>query len=61
MGILMKILFVFIEDMLVSGLIQCAQKLSTQYGDCLALISFGPSGVRALPVAAGTNEVGHYF
>ena len=22
---------------------------------------FGPSGVRALPVAAGTNEGGHYF
>ena len=21
----------------------------------------GPSGVRALPVAAGTNEGGHYF
>ena len=23
--------------------------------------NFGPSGVRALPVAAGTNEGGHYF
>ena len=23
--------------------------------------SFGPSGVRALPLAAGTNEGGHYF
>ena len=22
---------------------------------------FGPSGVRALPLAAGTNEGGHYF
>ncbi len=22
---------------------------------------FGPSGVRALPVAAGTNKCGHYF
>ena len=22
---------------------------------------FGPSGVRALPVAAGTNEGGHYY
>ena len=25
------------------------------------VIRIGPSGVRALPVAAGTNEVGHYF
>ena len=24
-------------------------------------IQIGPSGVRALPVAAGTNEGGHYF
>ena len=24
-------------------------------------IIIGPSGVRALPVAAGTNEGGHYF
>ena len=23
--------------------------------------TIGPSGVRALPLAAGTNEVGHYF
>ena len=23
--------------------------------------SFGPSGVRALPLAAGINEGGHYF
>ena len=22
---------------------------------------FGPSGVRALPLASGRNEVGHYF
>ena len=26
-----------------------------------AYFSFGPSGVRALPLAAGTNEGGHYF
>ena len=24
-------------------------------------INFGPSGVRALPLAAGINEGGHYF
>ena len=27
----------------------------------ISRIKIGPSGVRALPVAAGTNEVGHYF
>ena len=26
--------------MLFSGILQCAQKLATQHGDCLALISF---------------------
>ena len=26
-----------------------------------AYFSFGPSGVRALPLAAGINEGGHYF
>ena len=26
-----------------------------------AYFSFGPSGVRALPLAAGRNEGGHYF
>ena len=26
-----------------------------------ALAEIGPSGVRALPLAAGTNEGGHYF
>ena len=31
---------VSIQDMLVRGLIQRAQKSSTQFGDCLALISF---------------------
>ena len=25
------------------------------------ILSFGPSGVRALPLAAGINEGGHYF
>ena len=25
------------------------------------LLYFGPSGVRALPLAAGRNEGGHYF
>ena len=25
------------------------------------LFNFGPSGVRALPLAAGINEGGHYF
>ena len=28
------------EDMLLSGIIQCAQKLATQYGACDALTSF---------------------
>jgi hypothetical protein len=26
-----------------------------------AKVDFGPSGVRALPLAAGINEGGHYF
>ena len=30
----------FFLDMLFSGVIQCAQKLATQYGDCSALIAF---------------------
>ena len=30
-------------------------------GSGQATISFGPSGVRALPLAAGRNEGGHYF
>ena len=25
------------------------------------ILDFGPSGVRALPLAAGINEGGHYF
>ena len=25
------------------------------------IADFGPSGVRALPLAAGRNEAGHYF
>ena len=33
---------------------------SKSYDSMLALI-VGPSGVRALPVAAGTNESDHYF
>ena len=28
------------KDMLFSGVIQCAQKLATQHGACLALIAF---------------------
>ena len=28
---------------------------------CSAQLVFGPSGVRALPLAAGINEGGHYF
>ena len=27
-------------DMLFSGIVQCAQKLATQYGDCEALVPF---------------------
>ena len=28
---------------------------------CVVFFIFGPSGVRALPLAAGINEGGHYF
>jgi hypothetical protein len=28
---------------------------------CPSLFDFGPSGVRALPLAAGINVGGHYF
>ena len=27
----------------------------------VVIVDFGPSGVRALPLAAGINEAGHYF
>jgi hypothetical protein len=29
--------------------------------DCTSVYTIGPSGVRALPLAAGINEGGHYF
>ena len=34
-----------------------------KHSPCISsiFINFGPSGVRALPVAAGKNEGGHYF
>ena len=35
----------------LASLVQCAVRI----------FHFGPSGVRALPLAAGTNEGGHYF
>ena len=38
---------------------QQINKLKNGVSDLFGLI--GPSGVRALPMAAGTNEGGHYF
>jgi hypothetical protein len=34
---------------------------TTERGPPSALVEIGPSGVRALPLAAGINEGGHYF
>ena len=36
-------------------------KIKINWGVSSFSISIGPSGVRALPLAAGTNEGGHYF
>ena len=39
----------------------CVRQRSNLGGHYFRYFSFGPSGVRALPLAAGINEGGHYF